>query len=423
MSEISRILVVANPMAPSGVRKHVLNVLKLLSRYGIEVLLYIPIITIQQYSKSEILPVLKELEQAKIIFIQDNIYDLIEKESNSLTQFKYFIKSHFYNPNIDLKYLKKLSINNYKNINLIYDMHENIDYLKVSYSLAKLFKTFIVKLFHDEPFRFSLGRGYRKFMGVEGFIYDLSSWFFYTIDRMFYKKVLSEGILRGVIAVSEAPLYLSRFREFSKEYKIKIQVLKPANAYDSNIEKYICNYKEDYAVYFARLVPQKGIREIPKIAKLLKDYKILVFGKFFRESEKRLFLKSIPKNVEYMGFVSEEELYKYVSKSKVLLYPSHQDGFSLVVLESLALRTPVVAYDIPAINSVYGNLPPVKIVKEFDIPNFSRTSLKFLNMSDEEIFSLFENPITREFLELHSSWEKVAEVTLSFLNDIFRDKK
>lgn len=33
--------------------------------------------------------------------------------------------------------------------------------------------------------------------------------------------------------------------------------------------------KENYAVFFARLVPQKGIRELPKIAELIDSRKVL----------------------------------------------------------------------------------------------------------------------------------------------------
>jgi len=415
--EVSRILAIANPFAPSGVRKHIVNVLKFLSRRGIEVNLYIPIVTLQQFPKEMMINTLKDFEkEVRVNFLQD-IYTLIERYNNSITQLEYFIKSHFYNPNNDLKHFKLENIPSQK-VDLIYDMHENIDYLKVSYSLAKFLKTFVVKLFHDEPFRFSIGRGYRKFMGIKGLAYDLSSWVFYNIDRRFYRRVLNDGILRGVIAVSEAPLYLSKFREFASEYNIKIEVLKPGNAYDPEIKKYYTLKKEDYAIFFARLVPQKGIREIPKIGKILKEYKIIVYGKFFDEKEKRLFLKTIPKNVEYRGFAPEQELYNAVSRAKVLLYPSHQDGFSLVVLESLALGTPVVAYDIPAMRYVYSNLPPVRLVKEFDVISFSRTAIDFLKMSSEEIHELFNETRTKEFLEFHSSWERVGEATLNFLNSL-----
>jgi len=68
-----------------------------------------------------------------------------------------------------------------------------------------------------------------------------------------------------------------------------------------------------------------------------------------------------------MGYRPIEEVYSTVAKAKVLIYPSHQDGFSLVVLDTLALGTSVVAYDIPAIRFVFSNLKPVRAVREYDV--------------------------------------------------------
>jgi len=42
------------------------------------------------------------------------------------------------------------------------------------------------------------------------------------------------------------------------------------------------------------------------------------------------------------------------------------------MLESLATRTPVVAYGLPAIAEIYGNLNAVRLVKEFDIKNTAK---------------------------------------------------
>jgi glycosyltransferase involved in cell wall biosynthesis len=49
------------------------------------------------------------------------------------------------------------------------------------------------------------------------------------------------------------------------------------------------------------------------------------------------------------GHIPREELFMLKAKALVHLYPSHEDAFPYSVLESLALGTPVVAYDIPAL--------------------------------------------------------------------------
>ena len=61
--------------------------------------------------------------------------------------------------------------------------------------------------------------------------------------------------------------------------------------------------------------------------------------------------------VRLTGWLSKEELYGLLSRAKVLLYPSHSDSFSIVVLESLACGTPVVAYASPARGASTGVSP------------------------------------------------------------------
>lgn len=159
--------------------------------------------------------------------------------------------------------------------------------------------------------------------------------------------------------------------------------------------------KEDYLIFWARLYARlyylKGIFEIPYIVKELTrkkaDIKLLMFGKFFDNNEKERFFGLIKKmhlekNIEWLGFISDEEKYKLVSKAKALIYPSHVDSFSLVILESLALGTPVIAYDLPGPRSVYKDLSAVKFVREFDVKSMVTETLNVLRMRDEDYFNL-----------------------------------
>ena len=112
--------------------------------------------------------------------------------------------------------------------------------------------------------------------------------------------------------------------------------------------------------------------------------------------------------MEYLGFVSQDKLIDVVSKAKVLVYPSHFDSFSLVILESLALGTPVIAYKIPGVRSVYEGLSAVKLVKEGDLAQFRQEIRKIYDMPTKEYEDLINDKKLWEFLYEHSSWEKVA---------------
>ncbi|WP_236749113.1 glycosyltransferase [Acidianus manzaensis] len=105
-----------------------------------------------------------------------------------------------------------------------------------------------------------------------------------------------------------------------------------------------------------------------------------------------------------------------VSKARALIYSSHTDSFSLVILESLALGTPVVAYDLPGPKSAYKGLDAVKFVKEFDVKTMAQYTLNILKMKDEEYFNLIYNEKLNNFLDRYKSWDKVADEILKYLN-------
>ncbi|MBP1357816.1 MAG: glycosyltransferase family 4 protein [Sulfolobus sp.] len=413
------ILAVANIFNLSGVSVHINNVLRELVKLGNEVEVLVP-----SFLVSNKIEVLKELERNGVK-VNSFTYDLINRGVVGKTSsYSYFLFSHL--STLEMSRISSIELNNIQNAlkemkpDIIYDMHEDPITLKISYIASKMSGAPIVKLLHDEPFRFSFGRGYRKITGFQGFVYDTLMYFFYKFDRRAYMKAIRDGKLRGVLAVSEAPVYLSKIDRLCERFGVPLKVLKPGNAYNYDlISKYRnLENKQDFAVFFARLVPQKGIRELPKIAKLLEPYKVIVFGKFANKSEETRFLNSISSNVEYRGYRPIDELYSTVAKAKVVIYPSHQDGFSLVVLDSLALGTSVVAYDIPAIRFVYNGLEPVKIVKEYDINGMVMKARSILQQDLSKYKAYHEDEKVKEFLNLHKSWEAVARQTEEFLRKI-----
>nr|WP_240872246.1 hypothetical protein [Acidianus infernus] len=79
----------------------------------------------------------------------------------------YFIDSHtvylrWNNIGLDKIYVDNLSKETKADV--IYDMHEDSITLRLAHYISKKMGKPVVKLLHDEPFRNSFGRGYRKFM-------------------------------------------------------------------------------------------------------------------------------------------------------------------------------------------------------------------------------------------------------------------
>jgi len=175
--------------------------------------------------------------------------------------------------------------------------------------------------------------------------------------------------------------------------------------------------KEDNLVFFARLTYRKGLFELPFILKSVlgrTETKLVVIGKFFSDWEKRHFFDLLEQygvrdRVIWKGFLPRASLFDEVSRAKVLVYPSHFDNFPYVALESLACGTPVVAYDIPGPRSVYGGLPAVRFVREFDTEAMAEQAARLLKAPAPDYEALINDERVIVFLRSHSSWDDVAK--------------
>ena len=123
----------------------------------------------------------------------------------------------------------------------------------------------------------------------------------------------------------------------------------------------------------------------------------------------------IENNIVYLGFLDEKNLAEYITRTKVFIYPTHEDSFGIVILEAIYFRTPVVTYNILGPKSVFKDVPIVKFVKEYDYKGMAKEALKILNMSDEEYYSFITDKRVDEFIEKFKDWKSIAS---QYYNDI-----
>ena len=238
-----------------------------------------------------------------------------------------------------------------------------------------------------------------------------------TYLRNFFISVTETGLLKLIQAISPASL-LRSFDLFTlaHKYGVKVYIPRPANALDREVLEYRnLQEREPVAVYFGRLSPGKGLYDLlhvwSRVERALPKAKLLLIGSFasgkVEEKFNELKLKLGLKNVEYLGYFKHgEELYRQVSKAKVLIYPSHEDSFSLTMLEAVALGLVCVAYNIPALNYVYKGIPAVTLVDEGDVESLSKVAIRALEMSYDEYLKIQTASEVMEFLRIYSSWEK-----------------
>lgn len=349
-------------------------------------------------------------------------FDIIENENKIVEMFKnkkisYVLNLEKFEKQIVDRLIKSKEINPNKH-KIIYSAHETLDSIYPGYYLANKFnKKFFILLQEAPSLRFKYLVKFSK--------YNTTFVFYKGYTGIKNNLIFSYFRNTKVLSVSPACILLSDIIKYIKDFHI----LKIGNAFDKKIIKYRKKNKKDHLVYFSRLVPEKGLYEIPfiinEVKKVIEDIRIFIIGSFINKIHKVNFLKLIRKlnvedNIIIKGFLNEKKLYKTISSSKLFIYPSHQDSFSLSVLESLALGTSVVAYDIPAIKYVYSDLKPVKIVREGNIKEFSKIVIDFiLNKNKYEYLEEHFDEKVRKFLNMHSSWHNVA---LEELNILFKNK-
>ena len=78
----------------------------------------------------------------------------------------------------------------------------------------------------------------------------------------------------------------------------------------------------------------KGMNILDRLLPKLKDYKVKLIGDRWERIDG--FKKAV-----------------IVAESKILILPSYHESFSLVAVEAISVGTPVIAFDIPALRSIY----------------------------------------------------------------------
>lgn len=98
--------------------------------------------------------------------------------------------------------------------------------------------------------------------------------------------------------------------------------------------------KDDFYLTAARFVPYKKVNLIVEAFSKMPDKKLVVVGSG-PDKEK---IKSLAgKNIEFTGYLTSEELNKYLGKAKAFLFAAEED-FGITIVESQACGTPVIAY-------------------------------------------------------------------------------
>ena len=127
-----------------------------------------------------------------------------------------------------------------------------------------------------------------------------------------------------------------------KFYRRDAQVIyPPINTRIKNYELRIMNKDEDYYLMVNRLVWPKRVDLAIEVCKKLKlNLKIVGEGKL--ESQLKDLAQGSP-NIQFLGYVNQQELNKLYSNCKAVLYLAQEEDFGMTPIEAAAAGKPVIA--------------------------------------------------------------------------------
>ena len=193
--------------------------------------------------------------------------------------------------------------------------------------------------------------------------------------------------MRGFIVVSEFVKKEIQKIGIPKDIRVvynglDAELFNPKKTSPMNREK-LGFQKEDFvAVFWGRLVPDKGVKELLMAYEMIKDHKnikLLVIGSINYEDsnnstnafldELRSIAYKLNEVVSFTGFIPYKEIPRYLAAANVAIIPSHiNEAFGMTCIEACAMGMPVIATNDGGIPETLIGQKHILIKKEGDLP-------------------------------------------------------
>lgn len=160
--------------------------------------------------------------------------------------------------------------------------------------------------------------------------------------------------------------------------------------------------KENFCLHVSRLSYWgKNVERLIEAAKKYK-FQLKLAGSLFGKGDKEWLdglIKDAP-NIEYVGFLSEEELKNYYKRAKVFALPSIVEGVGFVALEAAVYGTEIVLTDIGAPKEYYDGR--AFLVSPYDVDAIGKAVVKALQEGKSQ-------PGLKQYIVEHYSFDVLSK--------------
>jgi glycosyltransferase involved in cell wall biosynthesis len=162
-------------------------------------------------------------------------------------------------------------------------------------------------------------------------------------------------------------------------------------------------------VFLARLMPSKGIHDLPKIwaevIKQIPNARLAVIGGGAEATKTELRAafdsRGLKQSYELLGFLDTAVAFSIMKRSKVFLFPSHEEGFGIAIAEAMACGLPVVAWNLKVYEEIFAD--QIQVAQENDIEGFAQATVSAIRGFSPE------SAAPRQAFVKRYSWASVTE--------------
>ncbi|MFX1355723.1 MAG: glycosyltransferase family 4 protein [Promethearchaeota archaeon] len=201
---------------------------------------------------------------------------------------------------------------------------------------------------------------------------------------------------------------------------VNTEIFRPVDSSEVNQMYDLEGY--DVLLYVGRIAKGKGVDKLIKALNLIvnqeKNVKLIIIGGdagFLPVIKSLIYKYNLRNNVIFTGYIPKEGLAKFYSAADLVIYPSRQEIFGLVLVEAGACAKPVIGSDImgPSEIIVDGKTGFTSNFK--DIKQLSDLIIELLN-DRELIQQMGKNGLER--VKKYYTWEKAANLHIDLYKQV-----
>lgn len=168
-------------------------------------------------------------------------------------------------------------------------------------------------------------------------------------------------------------------------------------------------------VYAGRLYWSKGamflLHAFDRLKNDLKNVRLQIFGRGPLESRIDSFISKsgLTGRVTRVGYVPRTQLISEMKKSDIVVFPSLSEAQSIFMLEAMACKKPLIAFDLPFAREVLSNMKTGLLTKPGDIADLSE-AIKLLARDEKLRLRLGE--AAYDNVKKNHDWDKQTELYL-----------